>query len=53
MGADVSSPSHTEGQIDGRPATFYYKRGDSDEETGLAWTEGYKVCKSPSEITSF
>lgn len=50
MGADVSSPSHTEGKIDGRPATFYYKRGDSDEETGLAWTEGYKVCRSLSDI---
>ncbi|KAF2167932.1 hypothetical protein M409DRAFT_65975 [Zasmidium cellare ATCC 36951] len=43
MGADVSSPAHSEGKIDGRPATFYYKRGDGDEETGLAWTEGYKV----------
>lgn len=45
MGADMSSPSHTEGKIDGRPATFYYKRGDGDEKTGFAWTEGYKVCK--------
>ncbi|KAK4620026.1 hypothetical protein CLAFUW4_11248 [Fulvia fulva] len=47
MGSDASSPAHTEGQIDGRPVSFYYKRADGDnEETKLSWTDGYKVYPS-------
>ena len=46
MGSEASSPAHTEGQIDGRPVSFFYKRADGDnEETKLSWTEGYKVCE--------
>ncbi|EME41626.1 hypothetical protein DOTSEDRAFT_55399 [Dothistroma septosporum NZE10] len=44
MGSEASSPAHTEGQIDGRPVSFFYKRAaNDDEETKLSWAEGYKV----------
>lgn len=44
MGASESSTAQTEGQFDGRPANFFYKSEDSDEEGGLGYVEGYKVC---------
>ncbi|PPJ60504.1 hypothetical protein CBER1_03170 [Cercospora berteroae] len=43
MCASESSTAQTEGQFDGRPATFFYKPEDSDEEGGLGYVEGYKV----------
>ncbi|KAI5360837.1 Putative diacylglycerol kinase, catalytic domain, inorganic polyphosphate/ATP-NAD kinase [Septoria linicola] len=43
MGASQSSPAHTEGKIDGRPATLFYKPAEGDDEAGLGYVEGYKV----------
>ncbi|KAF2209648.1 hypothetical protein CERZMDRAFT_122128 [Cercospora zeae-maydis SCOH1-5] len=42
MGASESSTAQTEGQIDTRPATFFYKPQDGDDEGGLGYVEGYK-----------
>lgn len=44
MGAAESSSAQTEGKIDGRPATLFYKATEGDDEGGLGYVEGYKVC---------
>lgn len=43
---DAAEPlsAQTEGKIDGRLATLFYKPTDGDEEGGLGYVEGHKVC---------
>jgi len=39
MGNEESSPSRTEGQIDGRPVTFTLRQDEKTGERELVWQE--------------
>lgn len=36
--------AHTEGCVNGAPATFFFDNGDENDERRLSWTEGHKIC---------
>jgi hypothetical protein len=41
----MSSPSDSHGEIDGRPATWFYQRAEKDQEGRLSWAEGRVTCE--------
>lgn len=49
----MSSPADNQGEIDGRPVTWFYQRAENDQEGRLSWAEGRVTCKYCLWLWSF